>query len=178
MGRYAGLYVSRHVGDDIKLGLQRLTNMLAAVPNVDYAVLGKDDPAKAPKLVDVRPRTCWWSAPARSTRDNDQDQQASMKANMEWINARSWTPTAWTPPVRCASSPPSSVAENYTFDVAQPVRKARARPACGAAPLSGLKLAGPGPVRPQRSRPRGDGLVHRPHGRTWTKSATRCAPGR
>src|SRR3546814_4913371 len=40
MGRYAGLYVSRHVGDDIKLGLQRLSNMLAQVPNIDYAVQG------------------------------------------------------------------------------------------------------------------------------------------
>src|SRR3954470_17229758 len=28
LGRYAGLYVGRHVGDDIKLGLDRLTSML------------------------------------------------------------------------------------------------------------------------------------------------------
>src|SRR3546814_8237552 len=36
IGRYAGLYVSRHVGDDMKLGLSRLSNMLASVPNIDY----------------------------------------------------------------------------------------------------------------------------------------------
>ena len=35
-GRYAGLYVSRQIGDDIKLGLSRIANMLASVPNVDY----------------------------------------------------------------------------------------------------------------------------------------------
>ena len=40
LGRYAGLYVSRHVGDDMQLGLERLTNMLAQVPNNDYAVQG------------------------------------------------------------------------------------------------------------------------------------------
>ena len=40
IGRYAGLYVARNVGDDMKLGLSRLVTMLAAVPNVDYAVAG------------------------------------------------------------------------------------------------------------------------------------------
>src|SRR3546814_18408705 len=40
IGRYAGLYVSRHVGDDMKLGPSRLSNMLASVPNIDYAVEG------------------------------------------------------------------------------------------------------------------------------------------
>ena len=39
-GRYAGLYVSRHVGDGMELGLQKLSNMLAQVPNVDYRVQG------------------------------------------------------------------------------------------------------------------------------------------
>ena len=37
LSRYAGLYVGRHVGDDMKLGLERLSNMLTTVPNVDYA---------------------------------------------------------------------------------------------------------------------------------------------
>src|SRR5690606_4741069 len=40
LGRYAGLYVSRNVGDTMKLGLSRLTNMLASVPNFDYRVDG------------------------------------------------------------------------------------------------------------------------------------------
>ncbi|RYE64634.1 MAG: polyketide cyclase, partial [Oxalobacteraceae bacterium] len=40
LGRFAGLYVSRNIGDGIKLGLGRLTNMLAAVPNVDYRAEG------------------------------------------------------------------------------------------------------------------------------------------
>jgi effector-binding domain-containing protein len=36
-GRYAGLYVTRTVGDDIKLGLANLTGLLASVPNFNYA---------------------------------------------------------------------------------------------------------------------------------------------
>lgn len=35
-GRYAGLYVDRTVGDDIKRSLANLTNLLAAMPNFDY----------------------------------------------------------------------------------------------------------------------------------------------
>lgn len=35
-GRYAGLYVTRTVGDDIKLGLTNLTGLLATVPNFNY----------------------------------------------------------------------------------------------------------------------------------------------
>src|SRR5690606_27736805 len=49
-GRYAGMYVTRHVGDDMKMGLARLVNMLAAVPNVDYAVSGSK--MGTPKVVD------------------------------------------------------------------------------------------------------------------------------
>src|SRR3546814_16659393 len=38
LGSYAGLYVSRHVGDHMKMGLSRLSNMLASDPNIDYHV--------------------------------------------------------------------------------------------------------------------------------------------
>ena len=51
LGRYAGLYVSRHVGDDVKLGLGRMTNMLASVPNFDYRAEGV--PLVDLKLVDL-----------------------------------------------------------------------------------------------------------------------------
>lgn len=35
-GRYAGLYVDRTVGDDIKRGLANISNLLASMPNFDY----------------------------------------------------------------------------------------------------------------------------------------------
>src|SRR5687768_16087170 len=39
MGRYAGLYVARNVGDDIKIGLENVSNLLATMPNFDYKAL-------------------------------------------------------------------------------------------------------------------------------------------
>ena len=38
-GRYAGLYVSRNVGDDMKRGLANLAGLIATMPNFDYADL-------------------------------------------------------------------------------------------------------------------------------------------
>ena len=37
MGRYAGLYVSRTAGDDMKLGLGNLVGLIATMPNFDYS---------------------------------------------------------------------------------------------------------------------------------------------
>ena len=38
-GRYAGLYVTRTVGDDMKLGLGNLVGLLATMPNFDYSTI-------------------------------------------------------------------------------------------------------------------------------------------
>lgn len=38
-GRYAGLYVNRTVGDDMKLGLGNLVGLLASMPNFDYSTI-------------------------------------------------------------------------------------------------------------------------------------------
>jgi hypothetical protein len=38
-GRYAGLYVGRNVGDDMKLGLGNLVGLLATMPNFDYSTV-------------------------------------------------------------------------------------------------------------------------------------------
>jgi uncharacterized protein YndB with AHSA1/START domain len=38
-GRYAGLYVSRNVGEDMKRGLANLAGLIATMPNFDYADL-------------------------------------------------------------------------------------------------------------------------------------------
>jgi len=137
LGRYAGLYVSRHVGDDLKLGLQRLSNVLASVPNVDYRVPGSK--LAGLKVVD-RPAEHLLVVSAGSIERNNDKIKASMKANMEWINrtvAASGLVAAG--PMRIISTELGR--ENYTFDVAQPVRKADSTVA--DAPLSGLKLQGP-----------------------------------
>lgn len=120
LGRYAGLYVSRHVGDLMDVGLQRLSNILAQVPNVDYRVPGSrmtgmttvDLPAENLLVVN-----------AGSIERNNDKIKASMKSNMEWIK-RSMDASGLVAagPMRIVSSELGR--ETYTFDVVQPVRKA------------------------------------------------------
>ena len=119
-GRYAGLYVSRHVGDGMELGLQKLSNLLAQVPNVDYRLQGsklanlglKELPAQDLLVVN-----------AGSIERNNQKIKDSMKANMEWIR-RTMAANGLE-----AAGPMQIVSlelgrENYTFNVRQPVRRA------------------------------------------------------
>ncbi|MFD0740358.1 polyketide cyclase [Lysobacter koreensis] len=137
IGRYAGLYVSSNIGEDMKMGLARLSNMLAAVPNYDYADLSKDDPSKAPKLAD-RPAENLLVVTAAVERDNVKV-QAQMQSNMEWIKkvmAANGLEAAG--PVRIITN--EFGAETYSFDVAQPVRKIGA---IGPATKLDVKLEGP-----------------------------------
>ena len=156
LGRYAGLYVGRHVGDDMKLGLDRLSNMLASVPNVDYrAIQGM----AAIHVVDV-PATNLLVVSAGSIDRDDDKLQASMRSNMEWITRNlSANGLVAAGPMRIITSEMGR--ETYAFDVAVPVRKggspvakadgdsgSAAAPApapapASAAPLTGLKLTGP-----------------------------------
>lgn len=140
LGRYAGMYVRSHVGDDMKMGLQRLTNMLASVPNADYRAQGVrigdlkivDRPAEDLLVVNA-------GAIAR-----DQDKlKAAMNADMEWIK-RSIDASGLTAagPMRIVST--EFGAQNYTFDVAVPVRRSGGdATAAPDAALTGLKLQGP-----------------------------------
>lgn len=171
LGRYAGLYVSRHVGDDMDLGLQRLTNMLAQVPNTDYAVQGS-------KLADLSfvdlPAEDLLVVNAGSIERNNLKIQDAMRADMEWIK-RSMDANGLVAagPMRIVST--ELARETYTFDVVVPVRRAGGAAAASeapapvagqegaaaaaparapviaavGAPMSGLKLLGP--VKYQRS---------------------------
>lgn len=137
IGRYAGLYVSSNIGEDMKMGLARLSNLLAAVPNYDYAQLSKDDPSKAPKLAD-RPAENLLVVTAAVERDNVRV-QAQMQSNVEWIKkvmAANGLEAAG--PVRIITN--EFGAETYSFDVAQPVRKIGAT---GAASKLDVTLEGP-----------------------------------
>ena len=119
-GRYAGLYVTRHVGDGMELGLQKLSNMLAQVPNVDYRVQG----TKLANLDIVElPAQDLLVVSAGSIERNNQKIKDSMKANMEWIR-RTMAANNLE-----AAGPMQIVSlelgrENYTFNVRQPVRRA------------------------------------------------------
>ncbi|MFL6592143.1 MAG: SRPBCC family protein [Luteimonas sp.] len=156
LGRYAGLYVARHVGDDMKMGLDRLATMLTTVPNVDYRMQGSN--WSDFRFADVPAEHLLVVSAGSIQRDPDK-LAASMKANMEWIK-RSMEASGLVAagPMRIIST--EFGRENYTFDVAQPVRrggpaKSDAKkgaeadatvpeaPAGGMVALTGLKLQGP-----------------------------------
>lgn len=121
IGRYAGLYVSTNVGEDMKLGLSRLTNLLAGVPNIDYGNLQREFKAPAPTLTD-RPAQTLLVVSATVPMDFDRI-KGQMNSNMEWIrkviNANGLEAAG---PVRMITNEQGS--QNYSFDLAQPVRKA------------------------------------------------------
>src|SRR3546814_5224585 len=120
IGRYAGLYVSRHVGDCTKLGLPRLRNMLAAVPNIDYAV--EVNGMRGLSIME-RPAEDLLVVKAGSIERDNESIKTSMKSNMEWIKrTMAANDLVAAGPMRIISTEPGR--ENYTFDIAQPVRKA------------------------------------------------------
>ena len=120
LGRYAGLYVSRHVGDDMQLGLQRLSNMLAQVPNNDYAVQGST--LADMKFVEL-PAEDLLVVSAGAIERNNLKIENAMKADMEWIRrTMAANNLVAAGPMRIVTS--DFGRESYTFDVVQPVRPA------------------------------------------------------
>lgn len=120
LGRYSGLYVSSNVGEDVKMGLARLSNLLASVPNYDYSKLSEVDPAGAPKIVD-RPAENVLSVTAAVERNNDKI-KGQIHSNMEWINkVIAANGLEAVGPIRIVTNEFGS--ETYSFDVVQQVRK-------------------------------------------------------
>ena len=140
LGRYTGMYVRSHVGDDMKMGLQRLSNMLASVPNADYRAQGT-------RITDLkvvqRPAEDLLVVNAGAIARDQDKLKAAMNADMEWIK-RSIEASGLTAagPMRIISTEFGS--QNYTFDVAVPVRRGSDDTAATPdAQLTGLKLQGP-----------------------------------
>ena len=121
LGRYNGLYVGSSIGDDLKLGLARMSNMLASVPNYDYADFSRNDAAMVPKISD-RPAENLLVVTAVVPRDNAKV-QAQMQGNLEWIEkVIKSNGLEAAGPVRIVTNEFGS--ESYSFDVAQVVTKA------------------------------------------------------
>ncbi len=126
-GRYAGLYVSRSVGDAMALGLNRLSNMLASVPNVDYAVEGST--LENLRVVE-RPAENLLVVRAGGIERRTNEIQASMHSNMEWINRTlEANDLEAAGPMRIITTELGR--EVYNFDVALPVRTAGTGPDAG-----------------------------------------------
>jgi len=129
-GRYAGLYVSRHIGDDVKLGLSRMANMLATVPNVDYRA--PEAPLTDLKIVEVPAEDLLVINAGNIDRSNETIRK-SIEDNQEWIKrAMDANGLEAAGPVRIVTT--DFAADKYAFDVAQPVRKKS-----GAAAAAGKK---------------------------------------
>ncbi|MCY7355771.1 MAG: polyketide cyclase [Lysobacter sp.] len=125
LGRYAGLYVTRFVGDNIKMGLSRLTNMLASVPNIDYALSGSN--MIGLQTVDLPAEHVLFVNSGSVPRGNAEI-AASMNANIEWIK-RTMVANGLQAagPLRIVTNELGR--ETYNFDVSQLVRKGSGAPA-------------------------------------------------
>lgn len=135
IGRYSGLYVKSNVGEDVKLGLTRLSNMLAGVPNIDYGNLQREFNAPAPKLTD-RPAETLLVVSATVPMDFEKI-KGQMNSNNEWIRkvmAANGLEAAG--PIRVITN--EQGAQNYSFELAQPVRKAGV-----TGKVEGIKVEGP-----------------------------------
>src|SRR5690606_31831889 len=119
-----------HVGDDMKMGLGRMSTMLASVPNFDYRADGI--PLRDLKLVAVPAEDLLVVNAGNVDRSNEAIKQ-SIKNNQEWIRR---PPAAnnvdAAGPVRGSTT--GFGAERYACDDARPVRrKGWAAPAAAAA---------------------------------------------
>lgn len=127
IGRYAGLYIKRNVGDRMKLSLAALSNILASVPNADYAVEGS---TLTDLRVESRPAEHLLVVNAGAVERNNQEIQNSMNSNLEWIRrAIAANNLEATGPLRIITSEMGR--ETYTFDVVLPVVRTENHPESG-----------------------------------------------
>jgi len=144
IGRYAGLYVRSHVGDDMKFSLSKLANMLTSIPNIDYAVYGEKLTGLG--IVDV-PAEHLLFVPAGTLEFDDVVIEKSMVANIEWINrTMAANGLVANGPMRIVTTEQGR--DTYTFDVAVPVRKsADPEGTLATAQLTGLTFPPGSPVK-------------------------------
>ncbi len=114
-GRYAGLYISRSVGDQMKASLTRVSALLATVPKFDYTQL--PNPIS---IVNIPAENLLY-APTEAKRANE-EVQAAMVTQMKWLSqVIEKNNLVATGPVRVIDT--NFGAETYAFDLAIPVRK-------------------------------------------------------
>lgn len=115
-GRYAGLYLERTAGDDIRVGLGNLVGLLATMPNFDYKSLEVN-------LVEVEPVHLIYTSQS-SDRNITAVENAMIAALVNVRRAISDNKLEIIGPVRLITTNFGS--EKYEFDVAIPVRKTAA----------------------------------------------------
>jgi hypothetical protein len=142
-GRFAGLYVNRNVGDEMKSGLKRLTTFLVSVPKFDYAL------HNAPFNVVDLPAQNALIVPTEAKR-SENGVQIAMTNQMGWVKkVMDANGLVNAGPMRIVTTDFSS--GSYSFDIVVPVRKAGSSAAAAdadAAPVGDtekltVKLEGP-----------------------------------
>ena len=121
LGRYSGLYVTRSVGDDIKAGLGKVSNLLATIPRFDYS---QHEPGFS--FVDL-PATNALVVTTAAKRAND-DIALAMTNQLKWIEQvmeKSGLEAAG--PMRIVTNEFST--DTYGFDVVMPIRRKGTGPA-------------------------------------------------
>ena len=115
IGRYAGMYVERNVGDQMKAGMKRLATFLATIPKLSYA--DREQPIIFVEL----PAVNVLSATVISKRDNNEIATGIVN-QMAWINkiieANGLKAAG---PMRIVTNEFTS--DSYSFDVVQPITK-------------------------------------------------------
>ncbi|HEX5755151.1 MAG TPA: SRPBCC family protein [Arenimonas sp.] len=115
IGRYAGLYVNRNVGDGMKKGLERLSNLLTTIPRFDYG--RHPNPFEFVDLPPVHALV----ASAAARRAND-DIALAMTNQRKWIDqVIEKNDLEAAGPMRIVTN--EFTGEAYAFDVVVPVRK-------------------------------------------------------
>ena len=118
IGRYAGLYASRNVGDDIKRSLDKLTTLLATIPKFDYSQHPNDF-----AIVDLPAANVLYVT--TSAKRNNEEIALAMNNQIAWIKkVMDANGLVADGPLRIVTNEYTTAA--YGFDVMQPVRKAGA----------------------------------------------------
>jgi uncharacterized membrane protein len=135
LGRYAGLYVTRNVGDDIKRGLDKFSSLLATIPKFDYTQHPNpfsmvDLPAQDVLLVSTATK-----------RSNDLIAIA-MENQVSWISkVMAANGLVADGPLRIVTN--EFTADSFGFDVLQPVRRSSTPAGTPAGERMSLLLEGP-----------------------------------
>lgn len=121
IGRFAGMYVTDNIGEDIKLGLGKFSNLLATIPRFDYSQ------HEAEFAFVTVPAANVLSATATAKRSNDEIAVA-MSNQLKWIEQTMQANDLESAgPLRIITN--EFGAEAYGFDVVMPVRKKGTGPA-------------------------------------------------
>jgi len=136
IGRYAGMYVSSYEGEDMKMGLRKLSSLLSDIPNLPYNKMMV--PLSPPKVV-AMPAEGVLTISSGTVAQDESAIYVSVKQNDEWIkrvmDANGLEPVG---PFRVVTSDSNSA--NYAYDLQQVVRKKGATTGAG---LTGVTTQGP-----------------------------------